>query len=114
MRGRTRRFRDVLYHGSSGGIHIGVRDVGNVPADWEDAGRISPQGGMETDREDATSEPVRDTDVPSPVGRDIRGGSTGGGDLRHPPSDPRRAIYRNKDHYGPVSGGGAASMSLGL
>ena len=33
---------DFLYCGSSGSTYIWVGDVGNISADWEDAGKVSP------------------------------------------------------------------------
>ena len=40
---------DVLCWGGAGVVSIWVVDVGYVPAYWEDTGRITPQGGPQTD-----------------------------------------------------------------
>ena len=53
-------------------------------------------------------------DVPFPVGVDARGGYAGGGDLLLPLSEHCCIIYPDKAHYGPVSGGGAASSISGI
>ena len=36
------------------------------------------------------------------------------GDLRQPPSEQLRVSYRNKAHYGPVSGGGTVPRGSGI
>ena len=105
---------NVLYHVSSGGTPIRVKDVGRVPVDWEDSGKISPSGGMETDGVDVTSELGQEMDAPSPGEGDGGGGCALVGDLRCPPPEHLRIIYRDKAHYGPVSGGGAAPISSGF
>ena len=47
-------------------------------------------------------------DSPFPVGDYSRDERAGGGYLRRPPLEHCHAIYREKDHYGPVSGNSAA------
>ena len=53
-------------------------------------------------------------DVISPGGGDDGGGRAGGGDLHHLTQEHPHAIYHNKAHYGPVSGGGTAPRSAGF
>ena len=80
-RGKHTDVRDVIYHGSSGGTSIWVRDLIHVPTYWEDAGRVSTSGGMENGGSYATGEPLRDIDATLPGGGDRGGGHVGGGDL---------------------------------
>ena len=47
--------------------------------------------------------------IPSPGGGDGGGGHVGGEELLRPPLEHRCAIYRDKAHYGPVSGSRAAA-----
>ena len=105
---------DIIHHGISGGTTIRVREMDHVPVDWEDSGRISLSGGTETDRADAAYELVRGMGAPSHGGVNVGGGSAGGGDLRCLPSEHRHAIYYDKSHYGPVSGGGATPRGMGF
>ena len=53
-------------------------------------------------------------DAPSPRGGDDKGGHAGCGYLRCPTSEHCCAIYCDKAHYGPVSGGGATPRSAGF
>ena len=48
------------------------------------------------------------------VGRYGGGGTAGGGDLRLPPPEHSRTVYRDKAHYGPVSGGGEEDGAKGV
>ena len=105
---------NVLFSGGAGGASIRAGYVSHGPTHREDAGGGPPSGGTETGGVDAASEPGRDVDIPFPGGGDVRGGRAGCGDLCRPPSEYRCAIYCDKAHYGPVSGGGAAPGSSGI
>ena len=63
---------------------------------------------------DATAERGREMDIPSLRVRNCGVGNEGGGDLRRPLSEHRCGVYRNKAHYGPVSGGMAAPRVTGF
>ena len=104
-RGGCEDLGNVLHHCGSCGTTLQVRDVGHVPADWEDAGKFSPSGDTAADGADDTVEQEWDMGSPYPVGGNVRGGYVGYGDLCFPPSENRRAIYHNKANNGPVSGG---------
>ena len=67
-------------------------------------------GGTETDKADATSELGRDMDAHYPGG----GRCSGGGDLRHLPSEHPQNNYLNKAHYEPVTGDSMAPRILSL
>ena len=67
----------VKYRGGSGRTLMQARDAVRVPADWEDAGIISPSGSTETDGADATAELEQDMDIPSPGGGNNGGGRAG-------------------------------------
>ena len=98
---------DLLYSGVTGGDSMQVGDVGHVPKHWEEAGRVPPSVGMETDRADSAAEPGWDVGVLFPGGVDVGGSYEGGGDLCCPPSEQCHVFYHNKAHYLPVSWRGA-------
>ena len=78
----------------------------------ENPDRVPPSGGTDTDGSDAVDKPVWDVYVPLPGGGGVGGGSVVFGYIRCPTSEHWRAIYRNKVHYGNLSGGGAVPRSL--
>ena len=59
--------------------------MGNEPMNWEGAGRIPPQGGLQADGGAALARGGRLVDIPPTEGRNGRGGAAGGGDLLLPP-----------------------------
>ena len=50
-------------------------------------------------------------DAPFPGGGVSRGGRSGSVDLFLPPSEHHHTVYRDRDHYGPVSGCGVVPRS---
>ena len=106
--------RNVLNRDGSGGNTLQVRYVGRVPADWEEAWRFSPSNDTTADGLDVTAERGWDIDVPYPGGGNVGGRHTGGGELNHLPSEHHCNIYRDKAHYGPMLGAGAAPRGTGF
>ena len=86
---------------------VWVGDVGYVPANWEDAGQLPPQGGPQVDGVAAKEEDRRDRGIP-PTGKgNGRGRHTGGGYLHCYPPEHGHTIDYYQAHYKPVSGGRA-------
>ena len=69
---------------------------------------------METDGADEAAEPGRDVELLFPRGGYVGGGSVGGGDLCHLPSEHLNIIYCNKENYGPLFGVGVEPCRLGI
>ena len=112
--GRCADVRNVLPRGGSGGAPLQVVAVGHVTAGWGDSGRLSPSGNTMAEEVDTTEERGRYMDISSPGEGDEGDRNVGVRDLYHTPSEHRHTIYRNMDHYRPVSGSGEASIGVGF
>ena len=86
----------------------------HVPTYQEDDGRFTPLGDIETYRLYDAVELGQDAGLTFPGGVYARGWRAGGKYLRFLSSENRYTIYRDKDHYVTVSGGGAAPRRLGI
>ena len=91
--GRSANVGNVLQCGHLGGAPLRVGVIGNVPADWEGSGQLSPSVCTTTDGVDATAEQGRDMDIPSPGGGDDGGGTTEDINLCFPLPKQFRVIY---------------------
>ena len=87
--------------------------MGNVPQDWEDRGRVPPQGGPSAGEDAAEEGHHGQVGLPT-AGRGNDGsGAGGGGDVRPPPPEYRRPVYRHSTDTGAMSGGGVTAGSAG-
>ena len=82
--GRCVDVGNILHHCVSSGSPLWVGVVGNVPADWEGDGQISPSGDMAADGAYATLKRGRYMEIPSPGRGDGRGGTAGDINLHKP------------------------------
>ena len=97
----------VLCWGGTYGTFIWVRYVCHVPVHCEYDGRLPPQGVTQVDGAESKEGDIWDIGL-NPTGRgNIGGRHKGCVDLRRPPPEYGHTIHYNRDHYGPVSGGGA-------
>ena len=76
------------------------------PQHWDGFGRIPPQGGPQADGEATLTRKGRLMGVPPTGGRDVGGGTSGGGYLCLPLSEHIFTFYCYQAHYVPVSCGG--------
>ena len=83
--GRCSDFGDVLCHGGSSSNFLRFGDVGYVPMHWEDARRLPPSGGLQTDGAAAKEEAVKDMGLTPTGGGNGGGVHTGGRHICHPP-----------------------------
>ena len=93
---------------------VQFRDVCDETTHWECFGRIPSQGGPQADGTTTLERARRWIFVSSAGVIDGGDGITGGGDIHIPPYEHSSTVHCNQAHYGPVSGGGAASRVKGV
>ena len=88
--------------------------MGDDASHWEGVGRISPQGGLQSDGEATSAREGRSVGIPPSRERNGGGGNAVFGDLRILPPEHGRTVYCGQAHYVPVSGSGAESGAKGV
>ena len=106
--------QNFLQGSISGNPIVWLIDLGDEPKDREDPRRIIPQGGPQSGGNSSKTRHCRDVGIPASGCSNYGGGNRGGGDIRSPPSEQHRPVYRDSSNTGYIYGVRTADNRTGI
>ena len=99
--------REILQGGGARDTPVCRLIASDVPSDWEDPGRVSPQGGPSAGKGSAKEGHDKQVYLSATGSENEGSGTGGGGDIIPLPPEYRFPVYHHLADTGAMSGGGA-------